>query len=164
MPPKKRTHAESSSSQLAYDQTRFPSLGKANQFNEQFRSRSVESEREVVEELHDKLVFRSLATRNWFSLVTFHPKQIYVEWVKEFYNNMEIQDSVNLKTYVRGKWITISAADLADFIDIPEVENSDYPIPENTPIDYDSVGTTICGEPTAWLGGLIPHGNLTAEY
>lgn len=164
MAPKKRPHAESSSSQPAYDQTRFPSLGKANQFNEQFRSRSVESEREVAEELHDKLVFRSLATRNWFPLVTFHSKQIYVDWVREFYNNMEIQDSGNLKTYVRGKWITISASDLADFIDIPEVENPDYPIPANTQIDYDLVGLTICGEPTAWPGGLIPHGNLTDEY
>ena len=87
MAPKKRTHVESSSSQPAYDQNRFPSSGKANQFHEQFRSQSVESEREVAEELHDKLVFRSLATRNWFklvfrslatrnwfSLVTFHIK------------------------------------------------------------------------------------------
>ena len=64
MAPKKRSHAESSSSQSTFDHNRFPSLGKATQFQEQYLSRSVESKREVAEELHDKLVFRSLAARN----------------------------------------------------------------------------------------------------
>ena len=64
---------------------------------------------------------------------------------------MEVEDSGNIKTNVWGKWITISTADLVDFIDIPEVENPDYPIPENTQIDYDMVGTTICGEPKQCL-------------
>ena len=77
---------------------------------------------------------------------------------------MELEDNGAIKTYVRGKWITISVADIADFLDIPKVMNPDYPIPANTQIDYDLVGTTICGEPIAWPSGLIPHGNLTVEY
>ncbi|XXG69649.1 hypothetical protein AAC387_Pa06g2461 [Persea americana] len=77
---------------------------------------------------------------------------------------MEIEDSGSIKTFVRGKWITIAAADIADFIDIPVAANLDSPIPENTQIDYDLVATTICGANTAWPDGIIPHGNLTAEY
>ena len=163
MAPKKRTHAESSSSQPTFDQNRFPSLGKAKQYQELYHSRSVESEREVAEELHAKLVFRSLAVRNWFSLVKFESKQIVVDWLREFYNNMEVEDNGDLKTYVRGKWISISSAILADFIKIPVVENPHYPIPANTQINYE-VATTIFGAVIAWSGGLIPHGNLTAEY
>ena len=79
MAPKKRSHAESSSSQSTFDHTRFLSLGKAKQFQEQYQLRSVEFEREVAEELHDKLVFRSLATQNWFSLVKFESSKIYVD-------------------------------------------------------------------------------------
>ena len=36
MAPKKRSHAESSSSQSTFDHNRFPSLGKATQFQEQY--------------------------------------------------------------------------------------------------------------------------------
>ena len=164
MAPKKRSHAESSSSQSTFDHNRFPSLAKATQFFEQFLYRSMEFEREVGEELHYKLVFRSLATHNWYSLVKFNSSKIFVDWVREFYNIIEVEDNGAIKTYVSGKWITISIVDIADFLDILEVTNPDYPIPANTQIDYDLVGTTICGEPTAWPSGLIPHGNLTVEY
>ena len=95
----------------------------------------------------------------------FESKKIYVDWVQEFYNNMQIEDSGSIKTFVREKWITISLVDIADFFDIPVVENPDYPIPANTQINYDDVATTICGAVTAaWPGVLILHGKLTAEY
>ena len=58
----------------------------------------------------------------------------------------------------------MTSADIASFMDIPVVKNPDYPIPANTRIDYNLVGTTICGVHTVWPGGLIPHGNLTDEY
>ena len=118
----------------------------------------------MAEELHAKLVFRSLVVRNWFSLVKFETKQIVVDWVREFYNNMEVEDNGDLKTFVRGKWISISPAVLADFIKIPVVGNPHYPIPANTQINYDEVATTIYEAVNAWPVGLISHGNLTAEY
>ena len=77
---------------------------------------------------------------------------------------MEVEDNGDIKTYVRGKWISLSPAILADFLEIPVVENPHYPIPANSQINYDDVATTICGAGTAWPGGLLPHGNLTAEY
>ena len=166
MAPKKRSHAEASSSQSSFDHNRFPNLNKAIQFQEQYLSRNVESEGEVAEELHDKHVCRSLSNRNWYSLLKFESSKIYVDWVREFYNNMEIEESGSLKTYVRGKWITITMDDIVDFIDIPVVENPNYPTLENSqvPIDYDLVCTTICGADTRWPGGILPRGNLTAEY
>ena len=166
MAPKKRSHAESSSSQLSFDHSRFLSLKKVVQFHEQYQSRNVELEREVAEELHDKHVCSSLSNRNWYSWMKFESSKIYVDWVREFYNNLEIEESGSLKTYVLGKWIMITTGDIADFIDIPMVENQDYPIPKNSqfPIDYDLVGTTICGVDTRWPGGILPHGNLTTEY
>ena len=118
----------------------------------------------MADELHAQLVFKSLAVRNWFSLVKFDTKQIVVDWVREFYNNMEVEDNWDIKTYVRGKWISFSPAILADFIEIPMVENAHYPIPANTQINYDEVATTICGAVTTWPGGLISHKNLIAEY
>ena len=79
---------------------------------------------------------------------------------------MELVSSASLKAFVRGKWINISVADIAKFLDIPIVEDYDYPIPEDSqgPIDYDMIGTTLCGEETNWLGGCLSHGNLTKEY
>lgn len=124
----------------------------------------MESEREVTEELHDKIVFRSMATRNWFSLVRFESKEIYVDWVHEFYNNIEVEDNGRLKTFGRGKWITVSTDVIANFIHMPVVANPDHPIPADTQIIYDDVATTICGAVTAWPRGLLPHENLTAEY
>ena len=84
-----------------------------------------------------------------------------MEWVREFYNNMEVEDSRAVKTFVRGKSLTISVDDIAGFIDISVEQNLDYPIPTNTQINYDDVTTTICGAVTTWPRGLIPHGNLT---
>ncbi|XXG73463.1 hypothetical protein AAC387_Pa07g2374 [Persea americana] len=77
---------------------------------------------------------------------------------------MENEDNGALKTFVRGKWITVSTDAISDFIDIPVDQNPNYPIPANTQINYDDVATTICGAITAWPGGILPHGNLTAEH
>lgn len=79
---------------------------------------------------------------------------------------MDILESGSLKTYVRGKWLTIYVADIENFIEIPVVKNPDYPISNElqVPIDYDLVATTICGADTRWSGGTLPHGNLTDEY
>lgn len=64
---------------------------------------------------------------------------------------MELVSSASLKTFGRSKWITISVADIAEFLDIPIVEDCDYPIPVDSqvPIDYDLIGSTICGEETS---------------
>ena len=90
----------------------------------------------------------------------FKSSKIYIDWVREFYNNMDIEKSGPVKTFVRGKWIKINAGDIANFVDIPVVENPEYPIPENlqVPIDYDLMAITICGADTHWLGGILPHG------
>ena len=81
MAPKKRSHAESPSYQSTLVHTRFLSLIKATQFHDQYQSKTVESEREVAEELHDKHVYRSLANRNWYSLMKFESSKIYIDWV-----------------------------------------------------------------------------------
>ena len=128
--------------------------------------RIVEFEREVVEDLLETPIYRSLSNRNWYTLLKFKTSEIYVNWVHEVYNNMDLESSASLKTFVRGKWITISTANIAEFLDIPIVENCDYPILENSQvnIDYDMVGTTLYGEETNWPGGCLPHGNLNEEY
>lgn len=168
MASKKRSHAASTSStQPQFDRTRFPTLSKARLFEDQFKNRTVETEREIAEELQQKAIFRSIVNRNWYSLVKFETKVVYTDWVREFYCNLEFDDSTNsLKTFVRGKAITISVGDVADFLDIPCVQQCDYPIPEDSqgPIDYDRIGTILCGEETLWPSGLLPHGSLTEEY
>lgn len=115
----------SSSFSSSYDHTRFPSLEKSNLFYEQFESRNIETEREVAEILHTKRVCRSLVNRNLFPIMKFNTKKIHVNWVREFYCNLEIVDSEKMKTFVRGKWLTISVEDIADFINIPVVDNPD---------------------------------------
>ncbi|RWR92122.1 protein MAINTENANCE OF MERISTEMS-like protein [Cinnamomum micranthum f. kanehirae] len=166
MAPKKRPHVASSKSASGYDHTRFPSLDKSNLFYAQFEVRNIESEREIAKELHTKRVCHSLVNRNWFPLMKFSTKKIHVDWVRESYCNLEIVNSGKIKSFVRGKWITMTVQDIADFIDIPIVHNSDCPIPDelHAPINYDLVATTICGAEISWPGGLLSHGNLTEEY
>lgn len=166
MAPKKIPHAESSSSQPRFDSHRFPTLNKSIQFQEHIMKRTVESEREVDEDLLEKQACQSLSNRNWCSLLKFETSAIYIDWVREFYCNMELVSSTFLKTFVQGKWITITAADIVDFLDIPIVEGPDYPLPEDSQvlIDYDLISTTLCGEDTLWPSGCLPHGNLTEEY
>lgn len=166
MAPKKRPHSKSSSSHSRFDTTRFPTINKAIQFKNHFMKRTVESEREVAENLLDQPVCCSITRRNWNSLLKFEISKIYTDRVREFYSKMDFVASAILKTYVRGTWITIYVDDIAEFLDIPVVEDCDYPIPEDSQvsINYDMIVTTLCGEDTCWPGGYVPHGNLTKEY
>lgn len=72
------TQFESSSSQPSFNHTQFPLLNESIQFQEQYQSRNVESEREVAKELHDKLVCRSLSNRNRYSPIKFNLSKIHV--------------------------------------------------------------------------------------
>lgn len=79
---------------------------------------------------------------------------------------MEPLSSDTLKTFVRGKWISITVAEIIEFLDIPIVEGTDDLLPNDSQvqINYDMTGRTLCSEDTPWPGGCILHGNLTKEH
>ena len=110
--------------------------------------RTVEYEREAVEDLLGKPACHCISNRNWYSFLKLEIFEIYTDWVLEFYSNMELVSSASLKTFVRGKWINISVANTTEVLDIPIGEDCDYPISEDSqvPIDYNMIGTTLCGE------------------
>lgn len=75
---------------------------------------------------------------------------IMVEWVREFYNNLDVILNSKVKTFVRGTALTITPADLGEFLDILVLAEFDYPISSKTlgTIDFDVVATTLCGRET----------------
>ncbi|KAJ8638644.1 hypothetical protein MRB53_012911 [Persea americana] len=98
--------------------------------------------------------------------MSFELNEILGDWVRKFYNNMDIVSAEMFKTYVRGKWIIVNPSELGEFLDIPVPDEYDYPIPHDSqePVNYDIVGTTICGQVIHWPRRLLPHGNLTGDY
>lgn len=58
----------------------------------------------------------------------FEFNDIMVDWVREFYNNMDIVSANEVKTYVRGNWFTITPDELGEFLDILVLAAFDYPV------------------------------------
>lgn len=169
---KEENHAESSSSQSQFDRHQFPSVNKSTLFHEQFANRTVESERVTDDALLGKAVCRSITNRNWDSLLKFNIREVYPDWVREFYCNMELvsfedpDSAAFLKTFVRGKWLTITTTVISEFLNIQIPDRADYPLANEShfPVNFDEIGTLLCGEETPWPSGLISHGTLTEEY
>ena len=78
----------------------------------------------------------------------FDVTNILVDWVREFYNNMDVVLASEVKTYVRGLSLIVTPAKLGEFLDIPVLAEFDYPVSSDTigSIDYDEVATTLCGK------------------
>ncbi|XXG58862.1 hypothetical protein AAC387_Pa04g1058 [Persea americana] len=79
---------------------------------------------------------------------------------------MDVVSASELKTYIHGTWLTITLAELGEFIDIPVLAKFDYPVSSETlgTINYDVVATTLYGKEIRWIERVLPHGHLTGEY
>lgn len=49
-----------------------------------------------------------------------------VDWVREFYCNMQVNYAELFTTYVRGKNIAVSPSSLAEFLSIEKIGEPDY--------------------------------------
>ena len=90
----------------------------------------------------------------------FDATEIMVDWVREFYNNMDVVSALEVKTYVLGKWLSITPTELGEFLDILVLTEFDYLVSSETlrTIAYDAVATTLCGRETRWIECVLPHG------
>ncbi|XXG80317.1 hypothetical protein AAC387_Pa09g1223 [Persea americana] len=166
MAPKKGSCTATSSSSSRYDVHRFLYANRAIQFEELFAKCNLGSEREIDDKLLDNPVIYLLSRGPWAYLMKFDATEILVDWVREFYNNMDVVSASEVKTYVHGKWLTITSTELTEFLDIPMLAKFDYPISSATlgRIDYDEVATTLCGRETRWIERVLLYGRLTGEY
>ena len=166
MAPKKKSPTVASSSSSTYDANQFQSANQAMQFAELYAKRNVGSEREINDKLLDKPVVYLLTCRPWGYLMKYDTTEILVDWVREFFNNMDVVSAAEVKTYVRGTWFNITPMEIGELLDIPVLAEFDYHVSSNTQgnIDYDVVATTQCGRQTRWVDRVLQHGRLKAEY
>lgn len=95
-----------------------------------------------------QVVFHYLVIRPWYSLFTYNVNEIILDWVRDCYYNMKI-DGGMFTPYVCGKTSEVSSAIIGEFLDIEDLEEHDYPLPDDEnelvePIDYDYLAFTLC--------------------
>lgn len=117
-------------------------------------------------------VFEILAKRPWNSLFSFHAaaEVILVDWVHEFYCNMQVNSAELFTTYVHGKNIAVSPSSLVEFLSIEKIDEPDYS-PSDDEFDPLESGLYIDlaialtgGQVHEWHKGTFPHCTLREEY
>lgn len=153
MAPKKRTRSAAPSSSPRYDSHRFQSKNRAVQFVEPFAKRNVGFGREIHDQLSHKPVVSLLTRRPWAYLMKIDVTDIMVDWVQEFYNNLDVILNSKVQRFVCGTALTITSADFGEFLDLSVPDEFDYPISTETlgTINFDEVATTLCGRETRWI-------------
>ena len=98
MAPNKLSKTVASFSSSRFDSPRFLSTNRAIQFEELFAKRNVGSEREIDDKILENQVVYLLTLRPWVYLMKFDVTNIMVDWVREFYNNMDVVSDSEVKT------------------------------------------------------------------
>jgi len=164
--PKRR---KATVSRPTYNPERFQSASQSKSFHKSFVTRTVHLERNVQPDTFESIKIRSLFDPLGGDLVLLFSGRQNLDWVREFYCNMEgIRDyEPSFTTWVRSKSISVTPALIRQLLQLEQVfpQYYPFPVPDRPTCDFDEVSLDLCGVARHWpKGGLIKQFELLPEF